>query len=54
MIPDDFPPERRANLLGPAVMGPPIRWLCSPDAAGVHDERIIATDFATGLAPRTS
>src|SRR4051794_23069512 len=34
MIPDDFPPEQRAQLLDPAVMGPPIRWLCSPQAAG--------------------
>jgi NAD(P)-dependent dehydrogenase (short-subunit alcohol dehydrogenase family) len=45
MIPDDFPPDLRAHLLDPAVMGPPIRWLCSPAAAGVHDQRIIATDF---------
>jgi NAD(P)-dependent dehydrogenase (short-subunit alcohol dehydrogenase family) len=46
MIPDDTPAEVRANLLDPAVMGPPIVWLASPEAAGVHDERIVATEFA--------
>ena len=52
MIPDDFPPERRTKLLDPAVMGPPVRWLCSPEAAGVHDERIVATEFPAWLAAR--
>ena len=52
MIPDDFPPERRPALLDPAVMGAPIRWLCSPAAAGVHDERIVATEFTDWLARR--
>jgi gluconate 5-dehydrogenase len=52
MIPDDFPVEQRARLLDPAVMGPPIRFLCSPEAAGVHDERIVATEFAGWLADR--
>jgi gluconate 5-dehydrogenase len=52
MIPDDFPPEQRALLLDPAVMGPPVRFLCSPEAAGVHDERIVATEFAAWLAAR--
>jgi NAD(P)-dependent dehydrogenase (short-subunit alcohol dehydrogenase family) len=52
MIPDDFPPEHRAHLLDAAVMGPPIRWLASPDAAGVHDERIAAKDFDDWLAAR--
>jgi gluconate 5-dehydrogenase len=52
MIPDDFPPEQRAHLLDPAVMGPPIRFLCSPEAAGVHDERVVATEFASWLAAR--
>jgi gluconate 5-dehydrogenase len=46
MIPEDFPPNLRASLLDPTVMGPPIRWLCSPDAAGVHDQRIVATEPA--------
>ena len=46
MIPDDVSAEARAALLDPAVMGPPIVWLASPEAAGVHDRRIVATEFA--------
>jgi gluconate 5-dehydrogenase len=52
MIPDDFPPEQRAQLLDPQIMGPPISWLCSPQAAGVHDERIVATEFDEWLSGR--
>jgi len=33
----------------PAVMGPPIVWLASPAADGVHDERIVATEFEAWL-----
>jgi gluconate 5-dehydrogenase len=33
-------------------MGPPIVWLASPAAAGVHDERIVATEFEQWLAAR--
>jgi gluconate 5-dehydrogenase len=33
-------------------MGPPIVWLASPAAAGVHGERIIATQFEEWLAAR--
>jgi gluconate 5-dehydrogenase len=54
MIPGDFPPEQRAHLLDPRVMGPPIRWLCSPQAAGVHGERIVASEFAAWLSARTA
>jgi gluconate 5-dehydrogenase len=46
MIPDDLGPDARARLLDPAIMGPPIVWLSSEHAAGVHDRRIVATDFA--------
>jgi NAD(P)-dependent dehydrogenase (short-subunit alcohol dehydrogenase family) len=52
MIPDDVPPEARDRLLDPAIMGPPVVWLASEDAAGVHDERIVATNFETWLAER--
>jgi NAD(P)-dependent dehydrogenase (short-subunit alcohol dehydrogenase family) len=52
MIPDDVSSEVRANLLDPAIMGPPIVWLASPAAEGVHDERIIATEFEDWLARR--
>jgi NAD(P)-dependent dehydrogenase (short-subunit alcohol dehydrogenase family) len=52
MIPEGFPAAQRAHLLPPEVMAGPIRWLCSPAAAGVHDERIVATGFGDWLAAR--
>lgn len=52
MIPDDVDESMRARLLDPAIMGPPIVWLASPAAAGVHDERIVARDFADWLDAR--
>ena len=45
MVPENVPPELRERLLDPAVMGPPIVWLASDDADGVHDQRIVATEF---------
>jgi NAD(P)-dependent dehydrogenase (short-subunit alcohol dehydrogenase family) len=45
MIPDEVPADIRAQLLDPAIMGPPIVWLCSNDAAGLHNQRIIASEF---------
>jgi NAD(P)-dependent dehydrogenase (short-subunit alcohol dehydrogenase family) len=50
MIPDDAPAEVQAVLLDPAVMGPPIVWLASNQAAGVHDRRIVANDFDAAAA----
>jgi NAD(P)-dependent dehydrogenase (short-subunit alcohol dehydrogenase family) len=52
MIPDEMTDELRAHLLDPAIMGPPIVWLASSDAAGVHDERIVARDFEDWVATR--
>jgi gluconate 5-dehydrogenase len=52
MIPDDVPPGMREHLLPAEVMAAPIRWLCSPDAAGVHDQRIVATEFGDWPAAR--
>jgi gluconate 5-dehydrogenase len=52
MVPADVPEEMRGHLLDPAVMGPPVRYLCSPEAADVHDERIVATEFDAWLAAR--
>jgi len=52
MLPDEVSPETRATLLDPAIMGPPIVWLASHEAQGVHDERIIATGFDDWLAQR--
>jgi NAD(P)-dependent dehydrogenase (short-subunit alcohol dehydrogenase family) len=45
MVPDDVPAELRTRMLDPEIMGPPIVWLCSDRASGVHDQRIIATEF---------
>jgi NAD(P)-dependent dehydrogenase (short-subunit alcohol dehydrogenase family) len=52
MIPEDLPQQMRSRLLPSSVMAEPIRWLCSPAAAGVHDQRIIASEFASWLARR--
>jgi gluconate 5-dehydrogenase len=52
MIPDDVSPQARATFLDPAIMGPPIVWLASEEAQGVHDERIVATEFEDWLAQR--
>ena len=50
MLPEEVPVEFRAGLLDPAVMGPPIVWLASDQAAGVHDRRIVATEFDAASA----
>jgi gluconate 5-dehydrogenase len=52
MVPDELPDELRANLLDPAIMGPPIVWLASAAAAGVHGERIVAREFDAWLEAR--
>lgn len=52
MLPPDAVPEGR-RFLEPEVMGPPIVWLASDDAAGVHDERIVAAEFEHWLHART-
>jgi NAD(P)-dependent dehydrogenase (short-subunit alcohol dehydrogenase family) len=52
MIPDDTPADARERLLDPSIMGPPIVWLASPAATGVHDERIVAAEFEQWLAAR--
>ena len=46
MIPEGFPEPMRQQLLDPAVMGPSIRWLCSPASDGHTDLRVVALDFA--------
>jgi NAD(P)-dependent dehydrogenase (short-subunit alcohol dehydrogenase family) len=52
MIPDGVTQEARARLLDPGIMGPPIVWLASRAAGGLHDERIVATEFEQWLAAR--
>jgi NAD(P)-dependent dehydrogenase (short-subunit alcohol dehydrogenase family) len=51
MLPQDAVPEGW-NILEPTVMGPPIVWLASDAAAGVHDERIVAVEFDQWLRDR--
>ena len=51
MLPLDAVPEGR-GFLDAAVMGPPIVWLASDEAAGVHDERIVAAEFEQWLTNR--
>lgn len=41
------------SLLDPGIVGPPILWLASPEAANIHDERIIATAFDQWRQART-
>ncbi|WP_262287012.1 SDR family NAD(P)-dependent oxidoreductase [Micromonospora sp. MA102] len=53
MLPPDAVPEGR-QFLEPAVMGPPIVWLASGAAAGLHDERIVAVEFERWLDDRNS
>lgn len=45
MVPADVSDEVRARLLDPGIMGPPIVWLASTQAAHLHGERIVATEF---------
>jgi gluconate 5-dehydrogenase len=53
MVPEDGVPVGR-TILDPAIMGPPIVWLASEAAAGVHDERIVAVDFEGWLQARSA
>jgi NAD(P)-dependent dehydrogenase (short-subunit alcohol dehydrogenase family) len=53
MIPDDVP-SGGPTFLMPEVMGPPIVWLASDEAAGLHDERIVATEFDRWLRDRSA
>jgi NAD(P)-dependent dehydrogenase (short-subunit alcohol dehydrogenase family) len=49
------PPEATAGdlrFLDPEVMGPPVVWLASDEAADVHDERIVAVEFEHWLRER--
>jgi NAD(P)-dependent dehydrogenase (short-subunit alcohol dehydrogenase family) len=53
MVPGPGDRPAGLTLIDPAVMGPPIVWLASPQARDVHDERIVATAFEAWLAGRT-
>jgi NAD(P)-dependent dehydrogenase (short-subunit alcohol dehydrogenase family) len=47
MVPEEFPASMHAQLLSPDVMADPILFLCSDEATGLNDQRIIAKDFAS-------
>jgi gluconate 5-dehydrogenase len=51
MVPDEHA-AAVPNLLEPEVMGPPVVWLASAEAAGVTGERIVATEFERWLGDR--
>ncbi len=52
MVPEQTREQMGDALLDPAIMGPPIVWLASAAANGVHDERIVARHFDDWLAAR--
>jgi NAD(P)-dependent dehydrogenase (short-subunit alcohol dehydrogenase family) len=54
MVPADAPAEVRARLQDPAVMGRPIVWLASQEASGLHDARIVASEFDSWLGARVN
>jgi NAD(P)-dependent dehydrogenase (short-subunit alcohol dehydrogenase family) len=53
MMPPDAMSEGH-SFLEPEVIGPPIVWLASDEAAGVHGERIVAVEFERWLRDRKS
>jgi NAD(P)-dependent dehydrogenase (short-subunit alcohol dehydrogenase family) len=49
MIPPSSPPNLRAKLLDPAIMGPPIVWLASERSDGVTGRRFVASRWRADL-----
>jgi 3-oxoacyl-[acyl-carrier protein] reductase len=45
MIPTTYPDHLRAELLDPAIMVPPLRWLASARSDGVTGRRFVATHW---------
>jgi hypothetical protein len=45
MIPDDDS-GTDYSMFDATIMGPPIVWLASSRSAGLHDQRIVASEFA--------
>ena len=58
MIPDDkeirAEISARMNLLSPSIMAKPFIFLCSDEAEGITDERIVAIDFYAWLKARSN
>jgi 3-oxoacyl-[acyl-carrier protein] reductase len=51
MIPENFPAERRAGLLAPEIMVPPLLYLCSEEADNVTGMRFNARLWRADLPP---
>jgi hypothetical protein len=54
MIPEEVANSLRAQLLSADIMAEPVLFLCSDESQGIHDERIIAKDFARWKTSRKS
>ncbi len=54
MLPPAADRPSQFTPIDPAVMGPPIVWLASAAADGVHNEGIVATEFPGWLRARAS
>ncbi|CAN5510328.1 N/A [soil metagenome] len=52
MLPSGTELPASLQLLDPDVMAAPVVWLASEEAADVHDERIVATEFEAWRAER--
>jgi 3-oxoacyl-[acyl-carrier protein] reductase len=48
MIPDQFPEDKRRDLIDPTIMGPPAVYLASDDAGRVNGKRIVAVEWKEG------
>jgi NAD(P)-dependent dehydrogenase (short-subunit alcohol dehydrogenase family) len=46
MIPDEVPASMRPQILSPDVMAEPVVFLCSDEAQGMNDQRVVAKEFA--------
>jgi gluconate 5-dehydrogenase len=46
MIPDEVPASMQPQILSPDVMAEPVVFLCSDEAQGVNDQRVVAKEFA--------
>lgn len=51
MVPDAAPDEIRRAMLDPAIMTPPLLWLCSDAAGEVSGQRFVAKRWDPKLAP---
>jgi NAD(P)-dependent dehydrogenase (short-subunit alcohol dehydrogenase family) len=48
MVPDTVPADRRAAMLDPAIMAPPLLWLVSDEASAITGRRVTASRWDAG------